>query len=160
MTTGSDPLYAHLYSQHVDLMTNTSTLLSFAPDFNPFSNRVADFAVAVRAAIGTESRSTGLLYHPTVTEYDAEQFTLNRLPWVLVRCLETIRRIREGAPPTSCGNHPKRCAARVAECHRTEARGVVVFLRQRGQRGIGKFAGRLGASWACSSWCRSLDSCG
>ena len=86
-------IYRYEWLREVNTATNRSTSLTFAPDFNPFSTRSRAFVKAVRSVLeahadaAAEAGVQTWLFHPMVTEVDAEAFTFSRFPYVLAVAL-------------------------------------------------------------------------
>merc|ERR1711907_536585 len=75
------------------MATNQSTTITFEPSFDPFSTRSRTFVKDLRKVLSDHApaaRAAGLnawLFHPMVTEVDAEAFTFSRFPYVLTVAL-------------------------------------------------------------------------
>lgn len=70
-----------------DYLAATASAITFAPSFNPFTSRSVALVDDVYAAIDATAPPAGggvfSLFHPVVSEVAAEQYTVQRLPWVL-----------------------------------------------------------------------------
>ena len=70
-----------------DYLAATASAVTFAPDFNPFGSRSIGLVSDLYSVIDRLKTPTGggtfSLFHPIVAEVAAEQYTVQRLPWVL-----------------------------------------------------------------------------
>jgi len=78
-----------------DYLAATASAVTFSPGFNPFTSRSVTFvddlyavidAAAVNSSLTSLTGSSQVafsLFHPVVAEVAAEQYTVQRLPWVL-----------------------------------------------------------------------------
>ena len=80
----------YYFERLTNTTTNASTVITFAPSFNPFGNAVKPLVASVREILddveGTNIHEhlSAHFYHPMVVEVDAEAFVFARLPWVLL----------------------------------------------------------------------------